>query len=62
MLNKLYIVLAAAALAYYAADGFSGWEYGNPRQTVVPADVRRSPGWSHAGTSHFWYSGYRGGK
>jgi hypothetical protein len=62
MLNKIYIVLAAVAMSYYAADQMFGWEYGNPQRAMAPADVRRSPGWSHAGTTHFWYSGYRGGK
>lgn len=64
MLSKLYILIATLAVGYYAADGIFGWEYGNPRPTVAPADVRRSPGWSHSrtGTSHFWYSGFRGGK
>lgn len=62
MLNKLYIILAAAALGYYTADAWFGWQYGNPKPTQVPAEARRSPGWSHTGSSHFWYSGYRGGK
>lgn len=62
MLSKIYIVLASAALLYYTADSIFGWEYGNPQRTTAPADVRRSPGWSHSRTTHIWYSGYRGGK
>lgn len=62
MLKAIYIAVAALALGYYAVDGLFGWEYGNPKPTMVPADVRRSPGWSRGGPSHFWYSGYRGGK
>ncbi len=62
MLKTFYIALATVALGYYAADGMFGWEYGNPEKKIMPADARRSPGWSHSGPSHFWYSGYRGGK
>jgi hypothetical protein len=62
MLKKIYIVVASLALVWYAADGMFGWEYGNPQRTMVPADQRRSPGWSHATGAHFWYLGYRGGK
>jgi hypothetical protein len=64
MLNKLYIVLATAALGYYSAAGMFGWEFGTPQRTTAPAEVRRSPGWSHSrtGASHFWYTGFRGGK
>ncbi len=65
MLHKIYIVLASLALVWYAADGMFGWEYGNPQRTLVPADQRRSPGWSRSAGmagAHFWYSGYRGGK
>ena len=63
MLNKIYIVLASVALGYYAADGMFGWEYGNPQRTIGAG--RRPPVArlvACAGTSHFWYSGYRGGK
>lgn len=64
MFNKLYGALAATIVGYYAMGGMFGWEYGNPKPTIAPADVRRSPGWSrsHSGPSHFWHSGYRGGK
>jgi hypothetical protein len=62
MLNKFYIVVASAALLYYAADGVFGWEYGNPQRMTVAADARRSPGWSRTGPSHIWYTGFRGGK
>jgi hypothetical protein len=62
MLNKFYIVLATAILGLYAAQGITGWEFGSPDRKVVPADSRRSPGWSRTGTAHVWFSGYRGGK
>jgi hypothetical protein len=64
MFNKLYGALAAVIVGFCAIGGLSGWEYGNPKPNIVPPDARRSPGWSHThtGTSHFWYSGYRGGK
>jgi hypothetical protein len=64
MFNKIYAAVAGLAVGYYALGGLFGWEYGNPQRNIVPADARRSPGWSHSrtGTSHFWYSGYRGGK
>ena len=62
MLNIVYIVSAAAVLLFYAVTEFSGWEFGSPPRRVEPADVRRSPGWSHHVTAHHWYSGFRGGK
>jgi hypothetical protein len=64
MFNKFYGAVAAVIVGYYAIGGINGWEPGNPRRTIAPPDARRSPGWSrtHTGPSHFWYSGYRGGK
>ena len=62
MLNKIYMLIAAAVIGLYGVSGYYGWEFGNPERKVVPADARRSPGWAHAGMSHIWYSGYRGGK
>ncbi len=62
MLKKIYMVLAATVLGFYAVGAQQGWEFGNPERKVVAADARRSPGWSHAGTMHFWHRGYSGGK
>ncbi len=62
MLNILYIVFASAVLLFYAITEYSGWEFDSPPRRVEPADLRRSPGWSHHVTSHTWYSGFRGGK
>jgi hypothetical protein len=62
MLNKIYAVIAAAVVTTYGIVGVTGWEFGNPERRVVPADARRSPGWARSGSTHIWYSGYRGGK
>jgi len=62
MLNLVYVVSAAAVLLVYAIIDFSGWEYDSPPRRVEAADVRRSPGWSHHVTAHYFYSGFRGGK
>jgi hypothetical protein len=62
MLNIIYVTTAAAMLLFYAVTEYSGWEFGNPPQRVESADNRRSPGWSHHVSVHYWYSGFRGGK
>ncbi len=60
MLSKIYLALGVGILVLYLAATWSGWELGNARRQVLPADVRNSPGGYRS--FHFWHSGYRGGK
>ena len=59
MLVKTYAALAAGVLVLYSATGFMGWEMFALGQRKLSktdhANVR-------AGRSHFWFSGYHGGK
>jgi hypothetical protein len=60
MLNKFYLVTGLAVVLLYSVAAFNGWEIGNPKREVLPADVRNSPGGYRS--FHFWHSGYHGGK
>lgn len=62
MLIKTYLFTGLAAIAFYGASAFNGWEFGNPtREKVDLGPDKRSSGWSRSYTP-FWHSGYRGGK
>jgi hypothetical protein len=60
MLSKFYLLLGVGVLLLYSVATFYGWEYGNPKREMLPADVRNSPGGYRS--FHFWHSGYHGGK
>ena len=60
MLTKIYLAIAAVVICVYGASAYKGWEFGNEKRDVVPADVRQSPGGYRS--FHFWHSGFHGGK
>ncbi|HEU4386529.1 MAG TPA: hypothetical protein VFV34_01945 [Blastocatellia bacterium] len=60
MLVKIYVVIGAVLLLFFAVATFTGVELGNPDRQFVPADVRNSPGGYRS--FHFWHFGYHGGK
>lgn len=60
MLNKLYLTLGSLLLVGYSVMAFNGWEFGDARREVIPREQLHAA--SGYRSSHFWYSGYRGGK
>jgi hypothetical protein len=58
VLSKVYLVLGAALLVWYAAAGFTGWEFGGV--TPTRADLSGSPSGGH-GRAGF-LAAFRGGK
>lgn len=59
MLNRIYIGFASIVCTAYAGAALLGWEISDTEKGQVPISVRQSPGGYR---SHFWSSGFRGGK
>ena len=60
MLSKIYLIIGIIIVALYGVVALRGYEFGDEKRQVVPADVRQSPGGYRS--FHFWHFGYRGGK
>jgi hypothetical protein len=54
VLNKVYLVLGGAMIAFYALTAAMGWEFFAPEREVIPGEVRSSAGYRSPG--------FRGGK
>ena len=54
LLNKVYLVLGGAIIAFYALTAAMGWEFFAPEREVLSGDVRSSAGYRSPG--------FRGGK
>lgn len=59
-MELLYKALVIGSLGLYGAAGLFGWEFGSSEKGQIPASVRSSPGGYRS--THFWHTGYFGGK
>ena len=59
-MRGFYTGFGIVVIALYGLAEARGWQLASPRQQIVPADVRQSPGGYRS--FHFWHAGWQGGK